>query len=212
MQIYYVKRKRLRVYRGFHNFTKWNLEIWSKFGFGSACQVIKTVLDSRFHAVDIRIPDSLSVELGFRIPCSELRLPYPTIPDSASKNFPDLGSELPYMGWCMSPNSDENRLKKGKQKKSELQMWFKPRTLRVLDRMFEHGGSWVRIPSGAHIFYVVFLSLILYISLYFLYNTNISVVIGWKETDLFLLQIKSLTNKFRSVFLEIMQRKKRKLR
>ena len=38
----------------------------------------------------------------------------------------------------------------------------------------EHGGSWVRIPSGAQIFFCVLLWLILYISLYFLYNINIS--------------------------------------
>ena len=37
----------------------------------------------------------------------------------------------------------------------------------------EHGGSWVRIPSGAQIFSVL-LRLILYISLYFLYDNNIS--------------------------------------
>ena len=37
----------------------------------------------------------------------------------------------------------------------------------------EHGGSWVRIPSGAQIFSVL-LWLILYISLYFLYDNNIS--------------------------------------
>ena len=38
----------------------------------------------------------------------------------------------------------------------------------------EHGGSWVRIPSGAQIFFCVLLWLILYFSLYFLYNINIS--------------------------------------
>ena len=37
----------------------------------------------------------------------------------------------------------------------------------------EHGGSWVRIPSGAQIFSVS-LWLILHISLYFLYNIKIS--------------------------------------
>ena len=37
----------------------------------------------------------------------------------------------------------------------------------------EHGGSWVVIPSGAQIFFCVLLWLILYIPLYFLYNTNI---------------------------------------
>ena len=44
----------------------------------------------------------------------------------------------------------------------------------------EHGGSWVRIPSGAQIFSGSSFSLllILYISLYFLYNINIS-SIGW---------------------------------
>ena len=35
-----------------------------------------------------------------------------------------------------------------------------------------HGRSWVRIPSGAQIFFCVLLWLILYISLYFLYNMN----------------------------------------
>ena len=37
----------------------------------------------------------------------------------------------------------------------------------------EHGGSYVRIPSGAQIFSVFPLWLILYISLYILYNINI---------------------------------------
>ena len=37
----------------------------------------------------------------------------------------------------------------------------------------EHGGTWVRIPSEAQIFCVL-LRLILYISLYFLDNINIS--------------------------------------
>ena len=41
-------------------------------------------------------------------------------------------------------------------------------------RNLEHGVSWVRIPSGAQIFFCVLLWLILYISLYFLYNINIS--------------------------------------
>ena len=40
--------------------------------------------------------------------------------------------------------------------------------------VLEHGVSWVRIPSGAQIFFCVLLWLILYISLYFLYNINIS--------------------------------------
>ena len=53
------------------------------------------------------------------------------------------------------------------QKKSEPQMGFEPTTLRVLDARqrvlsssevrasdLEHGGSWVRIPSGAQIFSV----------------------------------------------------------
>ena len=35
----------------------------------------------------------------------------------------------------------------------------------------EHGGSWVRIPSGAQIFFCVLLWSIRYISLYFLYKT-----------------------------------------
>ena len=43
-------------------------------------------------------------------------------------------------------------------------MGFEPTTLRVLDRMF--------VPSGAQIFFCVLLWLILYISLYFLYNMN----------------------------------------
>ena len=42
----------------------------------------------------------------------------------------------------------------------------------------EHGGSWVRIPSGAQMFLCVLLWLILYSSLYFLYNINVS-GIGW---------------------------------
>ena len=37
----------------------------------------------------------------------------------------------------------------------------------------EHGGSWVRIPSGAQIFFCVLLWLILYISLYFPLYINI---------------------------------------
>ena len=37
----------------------------------------------------------------------------------------------------------------------------------------EHGGPWVRIPSGAQIFLCVLLWLILYISLYFLYILNV---------------------------------------
>ena len=36
----------------------------------------------------------------------------------------------------------------------------------------EHGGPWVRIPSGAQIFFCVLLW-ILYISLYFLYILNV---------------------------------------
>ena len=35
------------------------------------------------------IPDYLSVELGFRIPRAEFRIPKSRIPDSTRKNFPD---------------------------------------------------------------------------------------------------------------------------
>ena len=50
-------------------------------------------------------------------------------------------------------------------------MGFEPTTLRVLDRMFESH-------LGLRFFFCVLLWLILYISLYFLYNNNIS-GIGW---------------------------------
>ena len=61
----------------------------------------------------------------------------------------------------------------------------------------EHGVSWVRIPSGAQIFFCVLLRLILYISLYFLYNINIS---GIGELPI------NLNFSFRFIFLRHLQR------
>ena len=40
------------------------------------------------------------------------------------------------------------------EKKSEFQMGFEPTTLRDLVGL-DHGGSWVRIPSGTRIFFRV---------------------------------------------------------
>ena len=62
----------------------------------------RTVLDSGFHAVDSRfqvldswfsyqwnLDSRLQSLVGFRIPLAEYRIPKPSIPDSAGKNFPD---------------------------------------------------------------------------------------------------------------------------
>ena len=62
----------------------------------------RTVLDSGFHAVDSRfqvldswfsyqwnLDSCLQSLVGFRIPLAEYRIPKPSIPDSAEKNFPD---------------------------------------------------------------------------------------------------------------------------
>ena len=81
------------------------------------CKGSKTLLDSRFHAVDsgFQLLDSRSFQwnfdsgfgllVGFRIPTPVFRIPRPRIPDSTSKNFQDSGFQIQKFPRFRNPDS-----------------------------------------------------------------------------------------------------------